>query len=933
MLRVIDLDIDGSLSADTGVFEVALVEFPAIEQNFIYFNKQKFETYNDYPQEASNNACRVLEWIDKYGRDEVDGMTEVGLARANQLCSRENISEDTIARMSAFNRHRGNSDISPEFKGTPWKDKGYVAWLGWGGDAGVDWAQRKLQQIKKPLNQSKENFIEVKPNETKDEYIGRCVAYHIKNENMEPDQSYAICISKYETMAEVGPRGGIKESPKAPKGSTPNPNPKGEGSAKGDASNTRSAEVSKEMEETLQNKSDDFNERYKDKLGYGTTVGMLKAVYQRGAGAYNSSHSPVVRSKEQWALARVNAFLYIVKNGRPEKKGYIQDNDLLPKGHPKEGKTEEKDSLQLLGEKISYDYDGTASTKRGKDKIHNDLMLGYDIYIISARNSKDEIVADLKDLAIPLSKIYAVGSNQNKIQTIKRLGITKHYDNNPEVIKQLGTLGEKFDYDTSNLPSYQNTPVSGDTELIKPILTPVLFEEDCNCGKIEFEQIGYVDGFPVFSTKEEAEQYGENEYGCNGSHEHTDEDGNIVYMACETHPKEFEEYFNQIQPEEQELINLLQNLKETDHQKFEAITGDLRGASLAELKRRNHKQPTPYYLYKRVLTGSPDRDFCMSIEGRYFRRFEIDLLKDTNTEFGHNREPYSKFLYKGGPNCIHAFYQVIAQGNKITEIGPAPGQAGIPPKRMKNNGYYDKDTKRKSEVAYIISQQNSKNWEFYDWNNHDLTPSGYLNGFPVFQDSLLAQSAADIIGCGCYGSTMFMGKEQFQACLTTETKMEKQLFKAEEDKKMIYTPLMIPNILIPRMDEVSNERYFVRFTPEVIEKIQQKFMIEQRLKDTNYEHTDKKFSDIVMVESWIVSGDQDKAYSLGFTKKQIPKGTWMGGYKVLDTTEGNMIWRDYIKPGKVKGVSVEGDFLLNFSAQKSDEYLLEEIIKTINKIK
>jgi len=850
MLRVIDLDIDGSLSADTGVFEVALVEFPAIEQNFIYFNKQKFETYNDYPQEATDNACRVLEWIDKYGRDEVDGMTEVGLARANQLCSREKLSEDTIARMSAFNRHRGNSEINPDFKGTPWKDKGYVAWLAWGGDAGINWAQNKLQKIRKteemditpnpcyegyepyglkpgkggnlvpncvPINQSKQEFIEKKPNESKDDYISRCVAYHIKNEDMKADQAYAICISKYENY-----------------------------------------------------------------------------------------------------------------------------------------------SLQFLGEKISYDYDGTASTKRGKDQIHNQLLLGYDIYIISARKSKDEIVADLKNLAIPTSKIYATGSNQNKIEKIKSLGITKHYDNNPEVVKQLGTLGEKFDYDTSNLPSYQNTPTSGDTELIKPILTPVLFEEDCNCNKIEFQQVGYVDGFPVFSTAQEAEQYGENEYGCNGSHEHTDEDGNILYMACETHPTQsqttsanivgedikvnsvgqvenitgkFQKYFDQPQEDELEIINLLQFLKETDHQQFEAITGNLRGASLAELKTRNHKNPTPYYLYKRVLDGSPDRDFCMSIENRYFRRFEIDLLQDTNLEFGHEGQPYSKFLYKGGPNCVHAFYQVIAQGKKITEIGPAPGQAGIPPKRMKNNGYYSPETKRKSEVAYIISQQNSKNWEFYDWNNHDLTPSGYLNGFPVFQDSLLAQSAADIIGCGCYGSIMFNGEEHFQACLTTETKMEKQLFKAEEDKKMIYTPLMIPNILIPRMDEVSNERYFVRFTPEVIEKIQQKFMIEQRLKDTNYEHTDKKFSDIVMVESWIVSGDQDKAYSLGFTKKQIPKGTWMGGYKVLDTTEGNMIWRDYIKPGKVKGVSVEGDFLLNFSAQKTDEYLLEEIIKTINKIK
>ena len=44
--------------------------------------------------------------------------------------------------MAAFNRHRKNSAINPKYKDTPWKDNGYVAWLGWGGDAGVDWAMR-----------------------------------------------------------------------------------------------------------------------------------------------------------------------------------------------------------------------------------------------------------------------------------------------------------------------------------------------------------------------------------------------------------------------------------------------------------------------------------------------------------------------------------------------------------------------------------------------------------------------------------------------------------------------------------------------------------------------------------------------------------------------------------------------------------------------
>lgn len=105
------------------------------------------ETYNDYPKAASENARKALEWIDKYGRDIVSAGTLVGLARANQLSKREGITRDTIARMASFNRHRKNSKIDPKYKGTPWKDKGYVAWLLWGGTEGVDWAIRKLEQI------------------------------------------------------------------------------------------------------------------------------------------------------------------------------------------------------------------------------------------------------------------------------------------------------------------------------------------------------------------------------------------------------------------------------------------------------------------------------------------------------------------------------------------------------------------------------------------------------------------------------------------------------------------------------------------------------------------------------------------------------------------------------------------------------------------
>lgn len=70
------------------------------------------------------------------------------------------------------------------------------------------------------------------------------------------------------------------------------------------------------------------------------TLGALLAVWRRGAGAYSTSHRPGV-SRAAWAMARVNAYLYLLRNGRPEDSKYVTDNDLLPSKHPKKSKGRE----------------------------------------------------------------------------------------------------------------------------------------------------------------------------------------------------------------------------------------------------------------------------------------------------------------------------------------------------------------------------------------------------------------------------------------------------------------------------------------------------------------------------------------------------------------------------------------------------------------
>lgn len=111
------------------------------------------------------------------------------------------------------------------------------------------------------------------------------------------------------------------------KGSKKNP--------KGSASGGKKITFDAKTEKAIKNKVEEHNKTAKK--GRKATSRMLKAVYRRGAGAYSTSHRPG-KSRNQWAMARVNAFLKLLRSGKPSKAAYTQDNDLLPASHPKSTK-------------------------------------------------------------------------------------------------------------------------------------------------------------------------------------------------------------------------------------------------------------------------------------------------------------------------------------------------------------------------------------------------------------------------------------------------------------------------------------------------------------------------------------------------------------------------------------------------------------------
>ncbi len=97
----------------------------------------------------------------------------------------------------------------------------------------------------------------------------------------------------------------------------------------------RAEEVTDSAAKGIANKVEEHNEEHGDTPSKRVTVRMLTAVFRRGIGAYKTNPAsvrPNVTSPEQWAFARINSFLYAVRNGRFRSGKH--DTDLLPDGHP-----------------------------------------------------------------------------------------------------------------------------------------------------------------------------------------------------------------------------------------------------------------------------------------------------------------------------------------------------------------------------------------------------------------------------------------------------------------------------------------------------------------------------------------------------------------------------------------------------------------------
>lgn len=119
-------------------------------------------------------------------------------------------------------------------------------------------------------------------------------------------------------------RSGPKSSSQTP--SKPSEKRKGSSTNKPGSAGTKSdkaIEFSKKVIEALKSKAKEHNSKNKKKV----TLGQLKKVFRRGAGAFSSSHRPGL-SRVAWAMARVNMFLKMVRGGKVKDAYRKADSDV-----------------------------------------------------------------------------------------------------------------------------------------------------------------------------------------------------------------------------------------------------------------------------------------------------------------------------------------------------------------------------------------------------------------------------------------------------------------------------------------------------------------------------------------------------------------------------------------------------------------------------
>ena len=145
-------------------------------------------------------------------------------------------------------------------------------------------------------------------------------------------------------------------------------------------------------------------------------------------------------------------------------------------------------------------------------------------------------------------------------------------------------------------------------------------------------------------------------------------------------------------------------------------------------------------------------------------------------------------------------------------------------------------------------------------------------------------------------------------------------FKVDEEKRVVFGPVLLPNKPIYRRDSDGYE-YYVKFSKEAIERIAIKFFEDHNSTNVNLQH-EVNVDGCVYYESFIK--DSERGISpAGF--EDIEDGAWFMACKI----NNNDVW-DKIKDGTLRGFSIEGTLRMSESRK---ERVLDSLQDLLNYLK
>ena len=294
----------------------------------------------------------------------------------------------------------------------------------------------------------------------------------------------------------------------------------------------KSIQMSKETESKLRNLMTEHNKKVASKgKGSRASMGMLKTVFRRGAGAFSTSHAPNM-SRTGWGVARAKAFLYLLRNGRPSNPNYKQDNDLLPKGHPRAKKT----AAKYQGRTVSLNKPFRTPKANRKFAVYVKNASGK-VVIVRFGDPNMEIKRDDPDRRRNFRSRHKCDSATDK--TTPRYWSCKMWERGKSVTQYTSNEGDILNYDV-----WMNT----EGEIMENEYTEEIVEasEPCcgSCAENAKAEMDMNENKDMFNNPASAMKRAK-EMGCSKVHTH-EENGKTIFMPCSSH----EEYSSKLKEKE-----------------------------------------------------------------------------------------------------------------------------------------------------------------------------------------------------------------------------------------------------------------------------------------------------------------------------------------------------------------------------------------------